>query len=209
MMGSTNTMAPPIETELDQLPELDVYKLRELWEQHYCCPAPPMMSRRLLSLAVGYRIQERAFGRLSDGTQKKLAALGRRTAPDENNSVPNKPTAPRIRRRFRYKAGTRLLREWKGVTHEVVVVEGGDFMHNGQRFKSLSHIARTITGTKWSGPAFFGVLPQRGVAAPLRRRRKAGAEHAPISKVPGAAGARARAASSEAQDTFAPELNND
>ncbi len=208
-MGSTNTMASSVEIELEQLHGLDVYNLRELWEQHYCCPAPSMMSRRLLSLAVGYRIQERAFGRLSGGALKKLASLGRRTAPDENNRAPRTPTAPRIRRRFRYKAGTRLLREWKGVTHEVVVVEGGDFVHNGQRFKSLSHIARTITGTKWSGPAFFGVLPPRGGEASSRGRHMTGAEHAPFSKEHGATGARTRVASSEAQDPFAPELNND
>lgn len=153
--------------ELPNLAQLDLNALRQAWELHYACRAPSKMSRQLLVLAIGYRMQELALGGLSQDAKQKLAAIGRQTAPADAGAANAKTPASRIRYRFRYKPGTRLLREWQGVTHEVVVVEDGDFIHDGRRYKSLSHIARTITGTNWSGPAFFGIRPsptQAGVS---------------------------------------------
>ena len=67
--------------------------------------------------------------------------------------------------RYHYKPGARLLREWQGKTHEVIVVEDGDFLYAGARYRSLSKIARVITGTQWSGPSFFGLNQARETAA--------------------------------------------
>jgi hypothetical protein len=105
------------------------------------------MSRELLLRAVAYRIQEKAFGGLSAATKRKLAAIS-----------PAGAKAPRRVRKERHaKPGTRFLREWKGRTHEVVALEDGRFAYKGTVYRSLSVIAREITGTRWSGPTFFGL----------------------------------------------------
>jgi hypothetical protein len=104
------------------------------------------MSRTLLLRALAYRIQEQAFGGLSSATRRRLDRAaedltgGRRTA------------APRAK----VKAGTRLLREWNGVVHEVIVLESS-VHYRGETWPSLTAVAREITGAHWSGPRFFGL----------------------------------------------------
>jgi hypothetical protein len=137
--------------EIGRLADLDLYALRDRWRELYGSEPPVRMSRELLLMAVAYRIQERAFGGLSAATKRKLAA-----AASASPEVPR-----RLRKERHAKPGTRFLREWKGRTHEVVALEGGRFAYRGAVYRSLSAIARDITGTRWSGPTFFGLNATR------------------------------------------------
>ena len=95
--------------------------------------------------AVAYRLQERAYGGLQPRISRSLAAM------EEKTSVP--PASPKLR------PGTVLLREWHGEKHQVTVMEDG-VLFQGRRFGSLSEVARVITGSRWSGPRFFGLHGQ-------------------------------------------------
>jgi hypothetical protein len=94
-----------------------------------------------MTRAVAYKMQERVYGGLSTSTRRALADKG-----------PSATTLPPHEAR----PGTVLLREWHGVTHQVTVVEGG-VLYRGKRHRSLSEVARLITGSRWSGPTFFGL----------------------------------------------------
>lgn len=144
--------------EVDALAGLDLTELRQRWQVHYGSDAPRNMSPQLLRLAIAYRIQEKAFGGLSKTLRAQLEAAAFRGSKG-SQAQPN--NAPRRNVRFRFRPGTRLLREWQGRTHEVIVVEDGDFLYAGNRYRSLSRIARVITGTQWSGPGFFGLKQMR------------------------------------------------
>jgi hypothetical protein len=100
-----------------------------------------------LELAAAYEIQERAFGGLKPEIRKALAV-------DSSGSVEHIP--PRRTKNRIIKPGTRLVREWNGRTHHVEAVDGG-FLWNGKLHRSLTTIARAITGAHWSGPRFFGI----------------------------------------------------
>ena len=104
-------------------------------------------SRELLSLAIAYRLQEEVEGGLSEQVRRQL----NRSA--SNESLGKRGQKPRP---LRFKPGTRFLKSWKGGYHQVTVLESG-FEYREKRYDSLSAIARTITGTRWSGPAFFGL----------------------------------------------------
>ena len=97
--------------------------------------------------AIAYRIQEIAFGGLSKATLRRLATLAAEFESDGRIATPVKP---------RIKPGARLVREWHGRTHAVVVTEDG-FEFEGKLHRSLTSIARKITGAGWSGPRFFGL----------------------------------------------------
>ena len=100
---------------------------------------------------IAYRMQELRYGGLSKATSRKLAALVQAQGSDETIAP---ESTPRIR------AGARLVREWNGRTHTVTVEKEG-FTCAGRNYRSLSAIARAITGARWSGPRFFGVVPKR------------------------------------------------
>ena len=106
------------------------------------------MSRELLIQAIAYRMQEQRFGGLSRAARMKLMGLGSGAA---------EPRRSRIRIQHRIKPGTRLLREWQGQTHEVTTTAEGTFLYRGKAYPSPSEVAGQITGTRWSGPAFFGL----------------------------------------------------
>jgi hypothetical protein len=92
-------------------------------------------------------MQEQAYGGLSTATRKRLNELSRKFEANANAHLSDVP---------RIKPGTRLIRDWRGQTHRVTVLEKG-FEYAGKRHASLSRIARLITGTRWSGPLFFGL----------------------------------------------------
>lgn len=117
-------------------------ELAEQWGALYGAPPPPRTSRSLMLRAVAYKLQERVYGGLSPTTRRLLMG--------SKPTVSARPRAPDLR------SGSVLLREWRGITHRVSVIEGG-FLYDGKRFASLSEIARTITGSRWSGPRFFGL----------------------------------------------------
>ena len=141
-------MATDIPAQIAELPTLSRQQLLDLWQKHYGKPAPAGIRRELLIPFLAYRIQENAYGGLKPSTRSEL----RRIARGLENSATT--SARMIRRRL--KAGTRIFREWRGETHEVIATDSG-YEYRGKSYRSLSRIARLITGTQWSGPAFFGL----------------------------------------------------
>lgn len=137
-----------VEAELACLSRLSRNELAEFWRRAYGRPPPKGLSRRLLEQAAAYRIQQKAFGGLSSPRQRKLLprANGRPTKAESRQNSTSKTLAP----------GSRLMREWHGKTIAVEVLDQG-FSFEGQRYKSLSEIARIVTGARWSGPRFFGL----------------------------------------------------
>src|SRR6516225_3666841 len=136
---------------LARLPMLDLGELRQQWRGLYKAAAPAHFSRDLLMRAVAYRLQELALGGLRPEPQRRLRQIAQEFR--ESGSM-------RMRARPELKPGTRLIREWQARTYEVLVLDDG-FSWQGARYRSLSAIARTITGTAWSGPLFFGLKPSR------------------------------------------------
>ena len=128
------------------LAELDLADLRREWTRHFGTAPSRRILRSLLVQAIAYRLQEDATGRIKPATRR---ILGRVVAGDaEAASKTNRPPTAG--------AGSVLIREWQGVRHRVTVLDH-DVVYGGRRFKSLSEVARAITGTHWSGPRFFGL----------------------------------------------------
>jgi hypothetical protein len=144
--------AEAIDTLLASLPALSLDELREEWKRHLHSPPPAGRSRELLRGLIACSLQEAAFGGLSADAKRRLARLADTLERKPGHSPLPKPTL---------KPGTVLTREWRGVLHQVRVTADG-FEHQGTRFASLSEVARTITGTRWSGPAFFGLTAPAG-----------------------------------------------
>jgi Protein of unknown function (DUF2924) len=129
------------------LQTLDIAQLRSRWRTIYKTEPPARLSRDLLLRAVAYRLQERALG----GLKRTTIRLFQRVAADAHARRPLRLTPLR-----ELTPGAVLIREWGGVKYKVVVLEGG-FSFRGQRYRSLSAVARQITGSHWSGPLFFGL----------------------------------------------------
>jgi hypothetical protein len=114
---------------------------------------PPPYNRRFLESRLAYRLQELAYGGLSADVHRRLkAAAGK--LPTKGPKSGKRPAGDRPI------SGTRLIRDWKGVEHQVTVRDA-DFEYQGRPYKSLSAVARTITGTRWNGLVFFGLKGQR------------------------------------------------
>jgi len=140
-------MTQTIAEKIAALQALKTPALRARWENTLKRPTPKRISRDLLLRSLAYHVQEQAEGSLSKAARKRLADHAN---PNGNGSHPPRPPAPRPR------PGTRLIREWRGEAHQVSVLDDG-FDYRGERYASLSRIAREITGTRWSGPLFFGL----------------------------------------------------
>jgi hypothetical protein len=136
-----------IETELLRLSEMTLFELRSEWRRRHRSPPPMRLSRDLLVRGITYRLQERSFGGLSPALLHKMERLN-----IDAEAKAAKKSAPSVT----VKPGTRLVRQWRGVTHTVLVQTDG-FEWSGRRYASLSVIAREITGARWSGPRFFGL----------------------------------------------------
>ena len=153
-MSRTIQNATACREALARLPELVLGELRQQWRALYKTDASPHLSRELLIRAVAHRMQEVAFGGLRPQRQRQL-----RQFAQELKESRDRPTAPRPE----LKAGTRLVREWQGRTFEVLVLDDG-YSWQGAQYRSLSALARKITGTAWSGPLFFGLKQNRSAA---------------------------------------------
>lgn len=138
--------AEDLAAELSRLPGLSRDALCARFRGLYEITPASHLSRKLLVYAVAYRLQEQMYGGLDASTRRRLARAA------EEIRVGRAPSMPAIR----IKAGTRLLREWQGVVHEVIVLERG-VQYLGKAWPSLSAVAREITRTRWSGPLFFGL----------------------------------------------------
>jgi hypothetical protein len=148
------TAAADLTARLAALPEMAVVDLRTEWRRLYRADPPKGISRQLLELAVAWKLQERVHGGLSTAVKRRLGELAK--SMDENGDLAKA-------RAIRLKPGVRLIREWQGQTHDVLVLEDG-FQWRGKRWRSLSAIAREISGAHWSGPRFFGLQGRAGAA---------------------------------------------
>jgi hypothetical protein len=136
-----------IEAEVKQLENLDLDDLRSRWKKLFGNTPPMSLRTKFLRRAVAYQIQVEAYGGLSASVRRHLREVARAARTGDASTLLGKN---------QIKPGTQMIREWKGVTHVLTVLETG-FEWRGQTFKSLSAIARAITGTNWNGYSFFGV----------------------------------------------------
>ncbi len=136
-----------VAVKLQALAEINYDALRAEWRRLYRAHPPKRVSRDLLVLGVAWKIQEQAYGGLSAATKRQLADLAKTMEQDGDIA---------LHRVARLKPGAKLIREWRGETHTVTVLEDG-FEWRGKRRRSLSVIAKLITGAHWSGPRFFGL----------------------------------------------------
>lgn len=134
---------------LDRLEELSPEVMKNEWARRYGAPAPNI-SPDLLRLGLGYRLQEERLGRLSRETRSLLRQVARTADTGETNITPPRKLTP----------GTRLVRDWHGVGHTVTVLDNG-FEYDGKLWRSLTAIAKAITGTHWNGPRFFGLAGRK------------------------------------------------
>jgi hypothetical protein len=150
-MSVKSQNAESLERRLEALGDHDLAELRRQWEGLTRTLAPKI-SRDLLILALGHQLQVQAYGGLPPALKQQLV--------DDEGGACRKVMAVMALR-----PGTRLVREWNGVSHVVRVEGEGRFVWRDQNWSSLSRIAREITGTRWSGPAFFGLRDNNAVAA--------------------------------------------
>ena len=149
-----------ISQEITSLPDQDAVTLRQKWTALFGTDPPIRISRKLMIQALAYRLQEKVFGGLQKSTRKELISLAARFQSTGSISM---AAANSI------KPGTKLIREWRGKVHEIEVLTDG-FAWSGRRYRNLSEIARTITGTRWSGPRFFGLELAKPAALTVSRR---------------------------------------
>lgn len=135
-----------IADELAALATMSKAQLRERWAQVYRSP-PPDISPALMALGIAHRLQVRRAADLPAASVRELKQLAE--VLDRDGVLTNEPLAT-------IKLGTALVRSWHGVTHQVLLTDRG-YVYKGQAYRSLSHIAREITGAHWSGPRFFGI----------------------------------------------------
>jgi len=147
------TQTDGIPARLAALKTTPVPELKAQWRELFGTEPPPY-NRRFLENRLADRIQELAYGGLKPETVRRLEILGEQI--DGGNI-----TTRRIRNDAMPIAGTRLIREWQGVEHTVTVLADG-FEWQGRPYRSLSAIARAITGTRWNGLVFFALKNQRG-----------------------------------------------
>jgi hypothetical protein len=139
-----------LEAEIARLHDLGLGELRRAWEERLGTP-PAIASTELMRRWLSWELQAQARGGFDATTRRRLRQLCKAFRADPSSTTfPD--TGP--------KPGSMLAREWNGVIHRVVVLEEG-FAWNGQKHASLSDIAFRITGTRWSGPRFFGLRQQR------------------------------------------------
>ena len=147
LMAIAPRMPSVVERSIAELLALDLPTLRAHWSKAFGRPAPKWMSRDLLLRALAYRIQEQTEGGLSKTALNRLRQFA---------GAKDKDTRMHRLHALRPKPGMRLVREWRGEVHQVTVLDSG-FDYRGTHYASLSKIAREITGTRWSGPRFFGL----------------------------------------------------
>jgi len=140
--------------QITQLSKLSFPELQERWRSLFG-GEPPAYHRRFLIKRLAYRIQELAYGGLSDTTRAQMADILQDAGLDEQPSIPGRGRTQK-RPDDLPLAGTRLVREWNGRRYEVTVASGA-FILEGRRYRSLTAITKAITGTHWNGRAFFGL----------------------------------------------------
>jgi hypothetical protein len=136
---------------LKALPEMNRASLCKQWQERFNQPAPAGIRTELMVRMLAYRIQEQSLRGFNPKTRRRLDQMAAAFSKDPKAAIAN--TA-------RVTPGTQLIRSWNGKTHTVRVEESG-YLYQGRRYRSLSEIARHITGTQWSGPLFFGLKTRK------------------------------------------------
>jgi hypothetical protein len=159
--STTNFTAPPsVASQIAQLPELPMPEIKSLWQKLFGNDVPTH-NRQFLERRIAYRLQEVEFRKvdasLLERNKRRIASL------IETGKVRKRD------RDYRPPAGTLLTREYQGIEHRVIVTQDGQYDFQGRMYPSLSMIAREITGTRWSGPLFFGL---RALPSPKTAARK-------------------------------------
>ena len=149
-------------SKLSKLKTAQRAELLKLWTATLGRPAQFRGSRELLASALAWHLQERKFGGLKPATTHKLRVMSR---AQERKGLSNPPPTTNLR------PGTVITKRWRGAQHVVMVLADG-FQHQGKVYASLSQLAREITGTRWNGPAFFGLRKGHGRAAEVRNDRQ-------------------------------------
>ena len=134
-----------LDAELNALESMPLAELRAAWTRHVRT-TPPRVSAGLLRLALAHHLQSRVMGGVTKAMERRLQEIAGGNAAARVNP------------------GTRFVREWHGKVHVVTMSDDGRYRWQDRDWNSLSEIARTITGTRWSGPAFFGTKARKRVA---------------------------------------------
>jgi Protein of unknown function (DUF2924) len=164
-----------LEQEIGRLHDLATPEARSEWRRIAGKAVGSGLKGELLARALAHLLQEKAHGTLSPVWQRRLAAMAKEAEQELARASSKVDNLPPPTGRRQIKPGSRLVREWQGALHEVVVVNEG-YLWNGVVFTSLSSIAREITGTSWNGWTFFGISqPRRRTVGPIRAVRSAGA----------------------------------
>jgi hypothetical protein len=150
MMTPAAKGSQSLEDEIAQLRGLDLDGLQARWHSVIGRHAPPHLPKHLLLRILAYRLQVVALGNLDRATIRLLEKLAGGGGSRQNKA----PSVP-LPGEGAVKSGTLLMREWNGVQYRVMALDEG-FAWNGRTYRSLSEVARAITGTRWSGPRFFG-----------------------------------------------------
>jgi hypothetical protein len=149
----SGTQAEKISAEIAALAAFGINDLKSRWHELYDTEPPPRISRELLTRAIAYRLQEKVFGVLAPATRRLLERVADDRPSHRGRLSHARKAAP----------GTLLIREWRGKAHQVTVHDDA-VVYRGKRYRSLSEVARLITGTRWSGPLFFGLRKPAGEA---------------------------------------------
>jgi hypothetical protein len=142
-----------LSTEIAQLHDFGLPDLQTRWRSLTGRRAPPHLGKGLLLRLLAYRLQADAFGDLDPGTLRFLDRIASGPEMLRGKNLPQ-PDNDRVR------PGAVLVREWEGVSHRVMALADG-YAWNGQTYRSLSEVARAITGTRWNGPRFFGLRDRK------------------------------------------------
>jgi hypothetical protein len=142
-----------LEDEIARLRDLDLSGLRARWHSVFRRKAPDHLPRHLLYRMIAYRLQAERLGDLDRDTQRLLHRVAAGSRKGDGLPEPGY-------RRHGFQPGTALVREWDGRSQRVIVLDEG-FAWNGTTYRSLTEVAFAITGTRWSGPRFFGLRPHR------------------------------------------------
>lgn len=148
-------MTLDLKEQIDELKTMTAPDLRKKWGELYRAPSPKGASQDFLLRALVHKVQEDHHGGLKPSLQRRLRQMAKTLDANEGADLVPTPMA---------KPGTTLVREWQNRKHQVTVLEQG-FAYDGRVYDSLSKIAREITGTRWSGPVFFGLRQPKVRAA--------------------------------------------
>ena len=147
MKEVTDKPKTELSRKIARLSNLSIDKLKERWAAVLNTAPPGRCSKKLLVAGIAYQLQKQAFGGLRPEVIQQLERIA---------ASAGKPGSPPTKQATTAMSGTVLIRDWQGTSHQVTLLEHG-VMYRGENYRSLSQVARLITGTNWSGPLFFGL----------------------------------------------------